>query len=723
MTAGSLERLLRPKSIAVFGGREAAQAVVQSERMGFFGEIWPVHPTRDEVQGRRCYRAVADLPGAPDAAFVGVNRGLTIEIVGELAGRGAGGAVCYASGFRESADGAALQEALLEAAGDMPILGPNCYGLINYLDGALLWPDQHGGARVENGVAIIAQSSNIAINMTMQRRALPIAYVITAGNQAQTGLSDIAIAALEDSRVTAVGLYVEGIGDAVRFEAMAFRARELGKPVVAITVGRSEQSRAATVSHTASVAGAEAATAAFFDRLGVARLRSIPEFLETLKLLHVHGPLPGGDICSMSCSGGEASVIGDAAVGRGVRFRPLSGDEIARVKAALHPLVTVANPLDYQTFAWAKEAEMEATFSAMIGCGFDLSMLVLDFPRLDRCSDADWEYALRAIKSAAARTSGRTALVASLPENMPEERAAELMVSGIVPLTGIDEAIAAAEAAAFIGRRWKQPVPAKVVVTSPSRGGRSLRSKLREGATERSQPPPETGVASLAGFDLPSRGRLPHDPISSPLSEAEAKSMLAAAGVPVPGSRVVEDHAGAITAAEELGYPVVLKALGVAHKTEAGAVRLNLKSAAEVEAAARALAPLGSGLLVEAMVTDAVAELLIGVTRDPQFGLLMTIGAGGVLVELLGDAASLLLPATEEDIRAAMLSLKTAPLLQGFRGRSAGDVNAAVQAALAIARFAEENAGRLEELDVNPLLVRPEGQGAVAVDALIRMRD
>jgi acyl-CoA synthetase (NDP forming) len=185
----------------------------------------------------------------------------------------------------------------------------------------------------------------------------------------------------------------------------------------------------------------------------------------------------------------------------------------------------------------------------------------------------------------------------------------------------------------------------------------------------------------------------------------------------------VADAAEAVAAAEAIGYPVAVKALGIAHKSEAGAVRLHLANAEEVRAAADALGKIGSGLLVEEMIVDGVAELLVGVTRDAQFGLLMTIAAGGVLVELLGDSASLLLPASKEDIRAAILSLKTAPLLQGFRGRPAGDLEAAVDAAAAIARFAEAHTGELEELDVNPLIVRPQGLGAVAVDALIRMRD
>ena len=230
--------------------------------MGYTGEIWPVHPSKEEVAGRRAYRSVAELPGAPDAAFVAVNRHLTVGIVRDLAEAGAGGAVCYASGFREAegedAEGDALQVALVDAAGAMPILGPNCYGMINYAEGALLWPDQHGGRRLaedERGVAIVTQSSNIAINMTMQRRGLPLAYVVTAGNQAQTGLSEIALGLLEDSRVTALGLHIEGFDSLRGMEKLASRARALKKPIVALKVGRSDQARAATLSHTASLAG------------------------------------------------------------------------------------------------------------------------------------------------------------------------------------------------------------------------------------------------------------------------------------------------------------------------------------------------------------------------------------------------------------------------------------------------------------------------------------
>ncbi|WP_149790632.1 acetate--CoA ligase family protein [Mesorhizobium sp. NFR06] len=681
-----LERLLRPKSIAVFGGAQAATVVAQSIKMGFAGEIWPVHPTKDEVAGRKAYRSVADLPGAPDAAFVGVNRHLTIEVVKALAERGAGGAVCFAAGFLETEaydeDGERLQAELVAAAGQMPIIGPNCYGLINYADGALLWPDQHGGIRLADGgkgVAIITQSSNIAINMTMQKRGLPIAFLMTAGNQAQTGLSEMALGLIEDERVTSLGMHIEAFDSVAGFEKLAARARELKKPIIAMKVGRSEQARQATVSHTASLAGSDAASGAFLKRLGIARVDSIPAFIEALKLLHVTGPLPGYKLSSMSCSGGEASVMADSAEGRWVHFPTLSAEHRAHVKSTLGPLVAVANPLDYHTFIWNNEPAMTATFTAMVSGGFDLNMLVLDFPRPDRCSDTDWWATLRAFEAALKTNRAQGAIVSSLPENLPEEYTAGLMARGMVPLFGISEAMDAAQAAAFIGWAWREPQAQPVDTTAA-------------GASEAKRVTPD---------------------------EAEAKERLIKAGLPVPkgerGSSAVE----AVISSMTLGFPVALKALGVTHKSEVGAVRLNLKDAESVSAAAHDLLPLGTGLYAERMVRDGVAELIVGFTRDPMFGVVMTLGTGGVLVELLRDSVTLMLPATRDDIEAALRGLKLYPLLEGYRGRPKADVKAAIDAIAGIADFVQKNEGEIEELDINPLIVCAEGKGAWIADALL----
>ncbi|RWN61764.1 acetate--CoA ligase family protein [Mesorhizobium sp.] len=681
-----LERLLRPRTIAVFGGAQAAAVVAQSIKMGFAGAIWPMHPTKDEVAGRKAYRSVADLPGAPDAAFVGVNRHLTIEVVKALAERGAGGAVCFAAGFLETEaydeHGERLQAELVAAAGQMPIIGPNCYGLINYADGALLWPDQHGGIRLAEGgrgVAIITQSSNIAINMTMQKRGLPIAFLMTAGNQAQTGLSEMALGLIEDDRVTSLGLHIEAFDSVAGFERLAARARELKKPIIAMKVGRSEQARQATVSHTASLAGSDAASGAFLKRLGIARVDSIPAFIEALKLLHVTGPLPGYRLSSMSCSGGEASVMADSAEGRWVNFPALTDTHRAHVKSTLGPLVAVANPLDYHTFIWNNEPAMTATFTAMVSGGFDLNMLVLDFPRPDRCSDTDWWTTLRAFESALKTNKAQGAIVSSLPENLPEEYTAGLMGRGMVPLFGISEAMDAAQAAAFIGWAWREP-QAQPIDTSAS------------GAPAGDHVTPD---------------------------EAEAKARLIEAGLPVPSGERAGNAVEAVISSMALGFPVALKALGVTHKSELDAVRLNLRDAESVSTAAHDLDALGTGLYVERMVRDGVAELLVGFTRDPMFGAVMTLGTGGVLVELLRDSVTLMLPATRDDIEAALRRLKLFPLLEGYRGRPKADLAAAIEAISGIAAFVQKNAGEIEELDINPLIVCAQGKGAWIADALL----
>lgn len=683
-SARNLSRLIRPTSIAVFGGKEARRVIEQCDKMGFAGAIWPVHPKLDEILGRKCYRTVADLPAAPDASFVGVNRMLTIEIIGALAGIGAGGAICYASGFSEAVkelpDGDELQARLIEAAGDMPVVGPNCYGFINMLDGALLWPDQHGMQRQSRGVAVLTQSSNIACNISMQQRGLPLAYLMTAGNQAQTGLSALALAALEDPRVTAVGLHIEGFDDLATLERLGSRARELKKPVIALKVGKSEAARKATVSHTASLAGNHKVSSAMLARFGIGQVETLPELLETLKLLHVAGPLMSNAISSMSCSGGEASLIADAGTGRRIDFRDLKPDQRQPLRDILGEMVTISNPLDYHTFVWGNLERQTAAFTTMMQGDYALNLIVLDFPRADRCDPLDWVTTVDAVIAAAKATGANAGVVASMAENMPEVIAERLVTAGVTPFSGIDEALAAAEIAHGIHRAWAAPLPAPL-----------LRSGLVSGE-------------------------------AVTLSEYDSKRALAPFGLPVPPGRLAETPEEAAKAATAIGFPVALKGSGVAHKTEAGAVRLNLSSEAEVIAAARAMASVADGYLVERMAAKPVAELILGALRDPVAGPVLTIGAGGILVELLDDAAVITLPTTKAEIKSTIAGLKIATLLNGYRGQAKGDITALIDAVSAAADFVMAHAAEIEELDINPLMVLPEGQGVVAVDALVRMR-
>ena len=683
-----LSRLLRPRSVAVIGGGVWCENVVQQCRaIGFRGAIWPVHPTRAEIAGAPAFEGLAALPSAPDAVFIGVNRTLTVQLVAQLAEMGAGGATCFASGFREaqleSEDGADLQEQLLAAAKDMPVIGPNCYGFINYLDGVALWPDQHGGLQVDRGVAIVTQSSNVAINLTMQSRTLPLAYVVTVGNQAQTGLAQIGQALLDDPRVSVLGLYIEGVGDLRAFEALAAQARRMGKPIVALKTGRSPQARAGAVSHTASLAGSGAGARALFARLGVAEVTGLDAFLETLKLLHVTGALPSRRIASLSCSGGEASLMADSALDLNLEFPPLTNTQKTALRTALGPMVALANPLDYHTYIWGDVAAMTATFSALLGDDLALSCIVVDFPRADRCDPAAWECVVTAAVAAktgtGVSTAGRLALVSSLPETMPETVAQKLIAQEIVPLCGIESALKAIEIAADIGQMQAVP-PQPLLLPGPVQ----MPQELRHGHI---------------------------------LNEHSAKARLLAHGVPVPEGRFCATAKLAAQAAETLGFPLVLKGMGHAHKSEADAVHLNLRSS---QAVAQAAADMDSdGYLVEQMVTDGVAEVLVAVLRDPAHGFVLTIGAGGVMTEILMDVATRLVPATAQDVRAALTELRLYPVLRGYRGSPGINIDALIQAVLGVQSFVLETAAHLEEVEINPLICTPDR--AVAVDALITM--
>lgn len=679
-----LERLLRPKSIAAIGGLQASRVVEQCQLMGFAGEIWPVHPNKSEVHGLPAYRSIADLPGSPDAAFIGVNRNLTIDVVKQLRARDCGGGVCFAAGFVEAdATGADLQAELTAAAGQMPLLGPNCYGFINYADGALLWPDQQGGKRLDNGgtgVAIIAQSSNIAINFTMQKRGLPLAYVFTVGNQALVGISELALNLLDDPRVTTLGIYIEGFDSVTAFERLATKARRLNKPVLMYKVGKSEQAQIAALSHTASLAGSHAISSAFLERNGFGQVDSIPAFLETLKLLHHYGPLDGYRISSMSCSGGEASIIADAAEKRRVYFPELETTQKKSLQQVLGPLVNVANPLDYHTYSWGNREVMQATYTAMTAIGFDMNYLILDFPHPVRCDDWEWHIAVDAFEAALSASQARGAFVVGMAENIPEDYTDNYSERGIVSFYGIDEALQATEIAADIGIAWKREPPAPVIALPRPGGQRVI------------------------------------------LDEAAAKQVMQQAGVPIPEGGCIDSVETAQQLAAKLGYPLVLKALGIAHKTEHNAVCLNLNSAQQVTLAATELLQLSDRLYLETMQASQ-AELIVGVTRDPQFGLVLTIGSGGILVELLKDSKTLLIPATRAEIEAALAGLKSAPLLAGYRGRPRADTGAAVSAILAIQAYAISQASSMIELDINPLLVGAEGAGVFAADALIVLEE
>ena len=669
-----LTRLLKPKSIAVIGGGAWCASIISAaKQIGFDGPLHPVHPTGKQIAGHKSLRSLEEVPGPIDAAFIGVNRHATLDVVAQLRRLKAGGAICFASGFSEAAaeDAAAqdLQAALIEAAGEMPILGPNCYGFVNAFDGCAIWPDQHGCSRVQRGVAILTQSSNIAINLTMQNRGLPIGYMLTCGNQAQTAQTDIALQLLDDERVTAIGLHIEGFGNLRGWEALAQKARTKGVTLIALKSGVSQQAQAAAVSHTASLTGSDTGADAFLQRLGIRRARSLPVFLESLKLAHQFGPLSSNRIASISCSGGEAALAADTAQGTGLIFPPLNPRQAKDLSAALGPMVAMANPLDYHTYIWRDQAAMTQAWAAMADDEIAMTLLVSDYPRADLCDASDWECVTQAAIEATRRTGRPFAVVASLAELLPEQTAKTLMDHGVGAIHGLDHGLEALD-----------------VMSRPM------------------APPAEPVL--LPGIDRD----------AELVDEQSAKLALAAHGLTIPPSVTVTDRSTAGQAAADIGFPVALKTLGLAHKTGANGLALGLTTRAEVEVAAPRLAD--GPLLVERMVAGTLVEILVGVTRDPAHGFVLTLGAGGTMTDVLRDRASLLIPATRAEVTARLKGLNIAPLLEGFRGNPPVDLDALLAAIDAVQAYVLANAERVEEVEINPLICTQDN--AIAADALIR---
>ena len=668
-----LSRTLNPRSIALFGTGPAQSVIEQCQKLGYNGELWPVHPSRATLAGVKCFKSVADLPHAPDVAFVAVNRHATIDVISQLSKTGAGGAVCYASGFAESGDhagvdGLALQNQLVSVAKQMPILGPNCYGYINALDGVALWPDQHGCTRLDSGVAIVSQSGNVGLNITLQQRSLDLAYLVTVGNQAVAGVEDCLEVFINDNRVTAIGLFIEAIVDPIRFSKLALKADQQNQRIVALQTGRSDAGALIAASHTASLAGRRSAYEAFFVRCGVAMVDTPVELIETLKVLNQGGPLAGNKLVSLSCSGGEASLIADLCENTRLKFEPFAKEQHARISSTLTELVSVGNPFDYHTFMWGNRVATANTFTQVMAGPQDATVLILDTPPRDDHNSETWITAAQSFGDAATTTSGRGVIVATLAECVTQEIRATAKTAKLVVLQGLHDAIVALDAAAWLADHHAGLPPASV--------DQAMKTKL--------------------------------------IDEADAKSLLRESHVNVPhGKKCTRDKV--VQVSTEIGFPITLKGLGLAHKSESGSVKVGLQNEHQLTQALSQMPVSVSEFLVEQTVVDVVAEILVSVRRDAPIGWLITLGAGGIYTELWRDTTYLLAPVSDDAIRGAIAKLRIAPLLTGFRGKPAGNIEELIRLIQNVINVALRD--DLVEIELNPVLVTPET--AIAVDALM----
>lgn len=677
---GALSRLLAPKHLAVAGGAWADAVISGNRRLGFRGEILHIHPNRNSSPLVTVVPSVSDLPWVPDCVGIGISNEATIEMIGSLAEAGAGGAVCFASGFSElnTSAGHERTQRLVAAAGGVPFLGPNCYGFINYLDRVAVWPDQIGGKVVDRGVTLICQSGAVAFTLMSQHRSLPIAHLVSIGNQVSVKVHDLIREAASDDRVTAIGMYIESIADIGEFISAVAYAQERNIPIALVKSGRSEAAAKVALTHTASMSGADEIYDTLFEDLGIARCASLSELVETLKLLATLGPLTSrAGVLISGCSGGDMAMTADLADGLDIDLTPISEAKFPALRTLLGNQVSLTNPFDFQTFIWPHDDKILDMFSELGTDGHELIGLVIDHPDPAFCDISSYEGPLRAFLKAAASAGVKAAAITSLPETFPERLRNECMSYGVVPLQGLPDALRAIHHAKRVGVAW-------------NRAKRPLKPHL-----------------------LP-------DHETRNLKEAHAKSLVASFGIPVPKGHLLRGE-DIQSGKADVDYPAVLKisSADLLHKTEVGGVILGLEDYDCLKAAHQRLRHLGEEFLLETMVTDAVAEIVVGAHRDEQFGLVMVIGSGGIFTELLRDTVHILLPVRESDVRCALEKLRTWPLLNGFRGRPKGDSEALVSTLVNVGRFLENQANRISYLEMNPILIRPEGYGVVAVDVVV----
>jgi acetate---CoA ligase (ADP-forming) len=688
----NLERLLNPRHVAIIGGRDAEVVIKECRRSGYDGPIWPVNPNREQIGGLRCFKHIQDLPAPPDAVFLAVPRKAAIECIGDLRDRGAGGVVCYTAGFGETGDaGAKAEKSLIEAAGDLALVGPNCYGVINYHRGLALWPFAHGGHHPGFGAAIVTQSGMFSSDLTMSQRSLPLSYMVSAGNQSVLRLEDFVNAFIEQDHVRAIGLHIEGLPDPAGFEKVALRALACDIPIVALKTGSSQIGSQLTISHTGSMSGTDKTYSAFFDRLGIIRAHDPSHFLETLKFLCVAGKPSGRRLAGFTCSGGGATMLADYAEPLGLSFPQPSTTTKTALSALLPHTATVSNPLDYTTPIWGITEKTHPVFVATLADGYDAAVIVQDYPAagLDESkpyyqSDAD------SFIKATSAAGIPSAICSTIHENLDLETRNYLITHNVAPMQGINECLHAVAAATNYRERRDEIMQHPAVELYPT---------------------------------MPA----PHKTYM--LNELAGKQKLANSCVDIPAHEHI--HTGDKLEKTALSFPLALKFLSpdLAHKTEAGAVQLGIGdieslqiSVANMQSHIRHTNPFikQDGFLIEEMVSDVIAELMVSVRRDPQFGLVLMLSSGGIMAELFDDATTLILPAGRVSMMRALASLRISKLIEGYRGKGSVDKDKLLDCLEQIVSVIADDPA-IVEIEINPIMLT--ANKIVAVDAVVTCRE
>lgn len=694
----AIERLLRPNSVAIVGasptpGALGAAVLENLERAGYAGDIHLINPKRAEIGGRACKASVDDLPMGVDCAVLAIPNAAVLESVRACARRGVGGVIIFSAGFAEGGEeGRAAQAEIARIAreNNMVVEGPNCLGLVNYVDGTPLTFVQTQVKRTGGvpGVAVVSQSGAMAavLGISLASHGMTISFSVSTGNEAQSGVEDYLEYVLEDPAVRVVTMIVEQFRQPKRFLELARRARAIGKPIVLLHPGRSSAARESAATHTGAMAGDYQVMRSLVSRAGVVIVDALEELLDVTSIAVSYPLRPKRGCGVLTESGAFKALTLDLCEQVGLELSPVNDAVHAGLRAVLPDFIPVSNPMDLTAQALVDPELYRRTMAVLLGDD-SFGSIVLGLILTDKAtSDLKLPSVIGAIKDL---KPNKPVLFAGLDEgaDVPQAYIDELRALGIPCFPSAERAFRAL---------------AHLAAAAPHDPG----APAQGGAP--------TALAQATGV----------------IPEYRAKVALATLGVAMPKGRFVRTLDEACAAAEAVGYPVVLKAQAaeLSHKSDAGGVVLNLADAEALRAGwARLYDNVGrarpglalDGVLIEGMGARGV-ELIVGARNDRDWGPVLLVGMGGVMAELLHDAR--LLPANlpAAEIAKEIMQLKCAPLLAGFRGAAPADVAAAAAIVAKIGQLVQAEP-RIKEIDVNPVVVYPVGQGAVALDALIYM--
>jgi acyl-CoA synthetase (NDP forming) len=699
VTARGIERLLRPRSIAIVGasptpGALGASVLANLERMEFKGDVHLINPKRDTIGARPCLKSVADLPAGVDAAVLAIPRAAVLETVQALAARQVGAAIIFSAGFAEGgAAGLAEQRELarLAASCGMVIEGPNCLGLVNYVDGIAMTFVETPAIALDGrpGIGIVSQSGAMAcvVGVTLMAKALGISYSISTGNEAASGVEDYVEYLIGDPHTRVLALIVEQFRQPQRFLELAHRSHGAGKTLVLLHPGRSRAARESAATHTGALAGDHQVMRTLVERQGVLLAQSLEEFSDVLELALRFPRIPTRGVAVLTESGAFKALTLDMCEALGLELPPIDDASAPALRQALPNFVPVSNPVDLTGQALVEPDLYRRTLSALLP-DERFGSLMLGIIQTDAStSNLKFPHIIAALET--------------LRANKP------------VIFAGLDDG--AEVPREFIARLHALNVP---YFPSPDRAYRALARWCQAAHRD-----------TLSAPYIPTA--LTEKLVPGVLAEHRSKQLLSALGIAFPAGRLVSSLDAAQEAAAQLGTPIVLKAQSaeLPHKSEAGGVVLGLEDTQSItEGWERLQANIArhrpglklDGVLVEKMGPSGV-ELIIGGRNDPEWGPIVLVGFGGVQAEILKDVRLLPPDLTAQGIVRELYRLESADLLRGFRGSPPLDVAAAADIIARVAALLRAEPA-IAEIDLNPVILYPVGHGALALDALIVVR-